>query len=229
MFTILIIEDDKAIREMLTMFLSSSNYNVEAAEDGKQGLDVLHKTTPDLLLLDWMLPDVAGVDLIPQIRKLSVHKELPILMLTARSEEADKIKGLNMGADDYMTKPVSLQELDARIRALIRRAQGLNQQQLLTQGSITLNPENNDVEINGKTINIGGMEYRLLHFFMKNPDRLYTRAQLLDNVWGQTVYVEERTVDVHIMRLRKILKSYRADSMLKTIRGMGYRFGCKDS
>ena len=229
MFTILIIEDDKAIREMLTMFLSSSNYKVETAEDGKQGLDVLHKTSPDLLLLDWMLPDMAGVDLIPQIREISVHKELPILMLTARAEEADKIKGLNMGADDYMTKPVSLQELDARIRALIRRAQGLNQQRLLTQGSIILNPENNDVEINGETIKIGGMEYRLLHFFMKNPDRLYTRTQLLDSVWGQTVYVEERTVDVHIMRLRKILKSYGADSMLKTIRGMGYRFGGKES
>ena len=229
MFTILIIEDDKAIREMLTMFLSSNNYKVETAEDGKQGLDVLHKTIPDLLLLDWMLPDMAGVDLIPQIRKISAHKELPILMLTARAEEADKIKGLNMGADDYMTKPVSLQELDARIRALIRRAQGLNQQRLLTQGSIILNPENNDVEINGETIKIGGREYRLLHFFMKNPDRLYTRTQLLDSVWGQTVFVEERTVDVHIMRLRKILKSYGADSMLKTIRGMGYRFGGKES
>jgi two-component system phosphate regulon response regulator PhoB len=227
MFTILIVEDDTAIRDMLAMFLSTNNYKVETAEDGKQGLDILHKTTPDLLLLDWMLPDMAGVDLIPQIRKLSVHKELPILMLTARAEEADKIKGLNMGADDYMTKPVSLQELDARIRALIRRAQGLNQQKLLIQGTITLDPENNDVEINGEKIKIGGMEYRLLHFFMKNPDRLYTRAQLLDSVWGQTVYVEERTVDVHIMRLRKILKSYSADFMLKTIRGMGYRFGSK--
>jgi two-component system phosphate regulon response regulator PhoB len=227
MFTILIVEDDTAIRDMLAMFLSTNNYKVETAEDGKQCLDILHKTTPDLLLLDWMLPDMAGVDLIPQIRKLSVHKELPILMLTARAEEADKIKGLNMGADDYMTKPVSLQELDARIRALIRRAQGLNQQKLLIQGTITLDPENNDVEINGEKIKIGGMEYRLLHFFMKNPDRLYTRAQLLDSVWGQTVYVEERTVDVHIMRLRKILKSYSADFMLKTIRGMGYRFGSK--
>ncbi len=224
MFTILVVEDDKAIRDMLTMFLSANNYTVEAAEDGKQALDFLYKATPDILLLDWMLPDMDGVDLIPQIRDLPVHKDLPILMLTAKAEETDKIKGLDVGADDYMTKPVSLKELDARIRALIRRAQGLNQQQLLTQGMITLDPDNNTVRINDETIKIGGMEYRLLHFLMKNPDRLYSRAQLLDSVWGQTVYVEERTVDVHIMRLRKILKSYGVNAMLKTIRGMGYRF-----
>jgi len=228
MFTILVVEDDKAIRDMLTMFLTSNNYEVEAAEDGKQALDYLHKSTPDLLLLDWMLPDTDGVDLIPRIRDLPVHKDLPVLMLTARAEEADKIKGLDVGADDYMTKPVSLQELDARIRALIRRSQGLNQQQLLTQGTITLDPDNNAVEINGEKIKIGGMEYRLLHFFMKNPERLYSRSQLLDSVWGQTVFVEERTVDVHIMRLRKILKNNGVDSMLKTIRGMGYRFGAKE-
>ena len=172
-----------------------------------------------------MLPDMDGIDLIPQIREVSALKDLPILMLTAKAEEADKIKGLKTGADDYMTKPVSLQELDARIHALIRRAQGLNEQQHLTQGSITLDPENTTVKINNKKIKIGGMEYKLLHFFMKHPDRLYSRAQLLDSVWGQTVYVEERTVDVHIMRLRKILKNDGVDEMLKTIRGMGYRFG----
>jgi len=228
MFNILIVEDDKSIREMLAMFLRSNNYKVVEAGDGKQALDYLHQSIPDLLLLDWMLPDMDGVDLIPQIRDLSIHKDLPILMLTAKAEEADKIKGLDVGADDYMTKPVSLRELDARIRALIRRSQGLNQQQLLVQGAVSLDPENNAVEINGEEIKIGGMEFRLLHFFMKNPERLYTRAQLLDSVWGQTVYVEERTVDVHIMRLRKILKKFDSESLLKTIRGMGYRFGTKE-
>jgi len=225
MFSILVVEDDKAIREMLTMFLSSNKYEVSTAVDGKQALDQLYQSVPDLLLLDWMLPDMDGIDLIPQIREVSALKELPILMLTAKAEEADKVTGLKTGADDYMTKPVSLQELDARIHALIRRAQGLNEQQHLTQGSITLDPENTTVKINNKKIKIGGMEYKLLHFFMKHPDRLYSRAQLLDSVWGQTVYVEERTVDVHIMRLRKILKGYGVDAMLKTVRGMGYRFG----
>lgn len=225
MFSILVVEDDKAIREMLAMFLNNKKYNVITAADGKQALEQLYQSVPDVLLLDWMLPDMDGIDLIPQIREVSALKDLPILMLTAKAEEADKVTGLKTGADDYMTKPVSLQELDARIHALIRRAQGLNRQQHLTQGSITLDPENTTVEINNKKIKIGGMEYKLLHFFMKHPDRLYSRAQLLDSVWGQTVYVEERTVDVHIMRLRKILKGYGVDAMLKTVRGMGYSFG----
>jgi len=224
MFTILVVEDDKDIREMLTLFLKSSQYSVKSIENGTLALEYLNKATPDLLLLDWMLPDINGVDLIPKIRKRPVHKKMPILMLTARAEESDKIKGLDIGADDYMTKPVSLKELDARIRALIRRAQGLDQQNLLSFGAITIDPENNAVRINDESIDINGMEYRLLHFFMKNPNHLYTRSQLLDNVWGQTVFVEERTVDVHIMRLRKILKKYNVDTMLKTIRGMGYRF-----
>jgi len=224
MFTILVVEDDHAIREMLITYLVSKSYEVIGAVDGKQALEQLQKISVDLLLLDWMLPDVDGVDLIPQIREMSVHKELPILMLTAKAEEADKIKGLDIGADDYMIKPVSLKELDARIRALIRRSQGLNKQQLLSRGDITFDLENKAVQIKGEVIKISGMEYRLLYFFMKNPDRLYSRAQLLDSVWGQTVFVEERTVDVHIMRLRKTLKAYGVDSMLKTIRGSGYRF-----
>lgn len=224
MFTVLLVEDDHAIREMLMTFLQSKGYHVLQTESGKQGLNILYNSAVDLLLLDWMLPDIDGVDLIPQIREIPVHKELPILMLTARAEETDKITGLDVGADDYMTKPVSLKELDARIRALIRRAQGLNHQQLLTRGFITVDPENKVVQIKGKAIKISDKEYRLLYFFMKNPDRLYSRTQLLDSVWGQTVFVEERTVDVHIMRLRKTLKDYGLASMLKTIRGSGYRF-----
>ena len=224
MYSILVVEDDPAIREMLTIYLQSRKYEVLEANNGKKSLEVLQQTTPDLILLDWMLPDTDGVKLIPQIRRMPVHKELPILMLTARAEESDKVKGLDIGADDYMTKPVSLKELDARVRALIRRSQGLTQQQLLTQGPIKINPENKTVDINGEVVKISGMEYRLLYFFMKNPARLYSRAQLLDSVWGQTVFVEERTVDVHIMRLRKILKKHKVDLALKTIRGSGYSF-----
>lgn len=228
MFKILIVEDDRAISEMLKMSLTANNYGVTIADDGKQALDHLSIFTPDLLLLDWMLPDTDGPSLIKQIRIIPVHEDLPILMLTARAEEEDKIKGLNTGADDYMTKPVSLQELNARIRALIRRSQGLNTEQKLTHGRISIDLQNKSVEIDSDSVKIGGMEFRLLLFFMKSPDRLYSRAQLLDSVWGQTVYVEERTVDVHIMRLRKILKAYQLDSKLETVRGNGYRFLVKD-
>ncbi len=224
MYTLLLIEDDHAIRQMLKMFLESKNYRIFEAEDGKQALVQLNQTTFDLVVLDWMLPDTDGIQLMRQIRDMPVHKELPILMLTARAEESDKITGLDKGADDYMTKPVSLKELDARIRALIRRTQGLNQEQCLELAGIRLNPENADVFIQEKAVKIGGMEYKLLYFFMRHPNRLYSRAQLLDRVWGQTVFVEERTVDVHIMRLRKILKKHALHNMLQTVRGTGYRF-----
>jgi len=224
MYTLLLVEDDHAIREMLKMFLMTKKYTVLEAENGATALQHLNQTNPDLLVLDWMLPDTDGLQLMQKIRETSVHKDLPILMLTARAEETDKIKGLDKGADDYMTKPVSLKELDARIRALIRRAQGLNQQKLLSLGNILLDPENKEVKIHGELIKISTMEYKLLYFFMKNPDRLYSRKQLLDSVWGQTAFIEKRTVDVHIMRLRKTLKEHQIDKMLETVRGMGYRF-----
>jgi len=229
MYTLLLIEDDHAIRVMLNMFLTKKAYAVLEARDGKQALSILNESTPDLIVLDWMLPDTDGLKLMAKIRQMTVHKERPIIMLTARAEEADKIKGLKTGADDYMTKPVSLEELDARIHALIRRSQGLNPHQMLTFGEITLNPQDHSVTINHENIKIAGMEYRLLYFFMKHPDRLYSRAQLLDHVWGQTTFIEERTVDVHIMRLRKILKKHQLDGLLKTIRGLGYRFSNADS
>jgi len=224
MFTILIVEDDYAIRDMLGMFLTSKKYEVKMAEDGKQALEALAEMTPDVMLLDWMLPDTDGPTLLKSIRNNPIHQKLAVLMLTARAEEVDKIKGLDVGADDYMTKPVSLQELDARIRALIRRAQGLNEQNLIQQGDITVDPENQTLTIDGEPVKIGITEFRLLHFFMINPNRLYTRAQLLDSVWGQSTFIEERTVDTHVMRLRKTLKPFGVDSMLETIRGMGYRF-----
>lgn len=224
MFTILIVEDDYAIRDMLEMFLISKKYAVSVVENGKQALEALSEMTPDVMLLDWMLPDTDGPTLLKDIRNSPIHRKLAVLMLTARAEETDKIKGLDVGADDYMTKPVSLQELDARIRALIRRTQGLNEKNLIEHGAITIDPENQTLAINGEAVKVGITEFRLLHFFMVNPNRLYSRAQLLDSVWGQSTFIEERTVDTHIMRLRKILKPFSVDTMLETIRGVGYRF-----
>jgi len=224
MFYVLLIEDDPAIREMLHRFLLSKNYKIKIAESGEVAFDILADKNPDLVLLDWMLPDISGPDIIKKIRNNDVQQDIPILMLTARAEEADKIKGLDVGADDYMTKPVSLKELDARIKALIRRSQGLNVDTTITRGSIVIDLENNSLIVDNAPVEIGQTEFRLLYYFMRKPDRVHSRSQLLDQVWGQSTFIDERTVDVHILRLRKILKPLKLDKMLKTVRGVGYRF-----
>ncbi len=186
--------------------------------------EVLADKNPDLIVLDWMLPDISGPKIIRQIRNNKIQKDIPILMLTARAEEVDKIKGLDVGADDYMTKPVSLKELDARIKALIRRSQGLSVDTTITRGLMVIDLENNTLLINNENVSIGQTEFRLLHYFMRKPERIHSRSQLLDQVWGQSTFIDERTVDVHILRLRKILKPFGLDKMLKTVRGAGYRF-----
>ncbi len=224
MYSILIIEDDQAIREMLQSFLLSKNFEVTGAKDGEQALQKLYLAAPDLILLDWMLPDTNGPALIKAIRKHQALQDIPIIMLTAKAEETDKVKGLNVGADDYMTKPVSLQELNARINALIRRVHGLNENNVIQKGGITLDPDSYIVTIQGQEINIPQTEYRLLHFLMKNSGRLYSRSQLLDRVWGQNTFIEERTVDVHVLRLRKLLKPYGIENVIQTVRGAGYKF-----
>ncbi len=224
MFTILVVEDDQAIREMLLRFLEGKNYIVKEAGDGGEALEILGGLNPDLILLDWMLPDFSGPELLRHVRNNIVQKDIPVMMLTARAEEADKIKGLDSGADDYMTKPVSLQELHARIRALIRRSQGLNPEKILKKGDISLDPENHELKIKGSKVKIGQIEFRLLHYLMRTPGRLHTRSHLLDQVWGQGTYIYERTVDVHILRLRKLLKPHGVDKMVQTVRGAGYRF-----
>jgi len=224
MFEVLLVEDDPAIREMLQTFLLSKNYKVKVAESGGVSFEILADKNPDLILLDWMLPDTSGPEIIKKIRNNKIQKDIPILMLTARAEEADKIKGLDSGADDYMTKPVSLKELDARIKALIRRSQGLSVDTTITRGAIVIDLENNTLLINNEIVSIGQTEFRLLHYFMRKPERIHSRSQLLDQVWGQSTFIDERTVDVHILRLRKILKPFGLDKMLKTVRGAGYRF-----
>lgn len=223
MLTLLLVEDDDAIREMLNLFLTGKNYAVKQAADGEQALDALATSSPDLILLDWMLPDLSGPQLIRKIRNDSVLREIPILMLTAKAEEENKIQGLETGADDYMTKPVSLKELHARIRALVRRAQNLDNNNVITYGPLSLDPENNLFKVDGTVVKIGQTEFRLISYFMQKSDRLHSRSQLLDQVWGQATGIEERTVDVHILRLRKLLKPFGVDSMIQTVRGAGYR------
>lgn len=224
MFTILIVEDDKAIMQMLNAFLQTKQYNILKSNTGSQAISLLGDNTVDLVLLDWMLPDVDGTQLIGKIRKFEGFQYLPIMMLTAKSSEEDKVKGFDMGADDYMTKPVLLKELDARIRSLLRRSQGLTTSDELIIDNIIINPVQQLLTIGGEAITIGSTEFRLLHFLMKHKNRVFNRSQLLDEVWGRFVAIDERTVDVHILRLRKILKPCEADKYIQTVRNMGYRF-----
>lgn len=224
MFEVLLVEDDHAIREMLQGFLQTKNYKVKAAESGEVAFELLAEKLPDLIVLDWMLPDKSGPDIIREIRKNDIQKDIPILMLTARAEEMDKVKGLDVGADDYMTKPVSLKELNARIKALIRRSQGLSVDKTISRGPLVINLENHTLLVNNVNVDIRQAEFRLLHYFMRKPERIHSRMQLLDQVWGQSTFIDERTVDVHILRLRKVLKPFDVDGMLKTVRGVGYLF-----
>ena len=221
---VLLVEDEAPIREMMRFALSKEGYDILEAEDVRSARAQIADHRPDLLIVDWMLPDQSGIELVRGLRRDAVSRDLPVLMLTARGKEDDKVKGLDAGADDYMTKPVSVRELLARINALLRRSRGHDETGMITVDPLTLDPAGHRLLVNGEAVHIGRTEFRLLHFFMTHPDRVYSRAQLLDFVWGQNVYVEERTVDVHILRLRKLLKPFAADRMLQTVRGAGYRF-----
>jgi two-component system phosphate regulon response regulator PhoB len=223
---ILIIEDEAAIREMLGYALMKDGYSFLEAADVEQARPIMLHDKPDLILMDWMLPGMNGVDYARRVRSSPETRDIPIIMLTARGEEADKIRGLDTGADDYITKPFSTRELLARIRALLRRASTTDKDQKLvvSMGDLALDPETFRVTANNETIDISPTEFRLLHFFITHPERVYSRAQLLDQVWGQNVYVEERTVDVHIRRLRKTLGPYGFDKYIQTVRSVGYRF-----
>ncbi len=221
---LLLIEDDPAICEMLHTFLSTQGFDVSTAATGQDGLNQLYDKKPDCLLLDWMLPDTSGVRLIKKIRAQDALADLPVLMLTAKAQEEDKVTGLEAGVDDYLTKPVPLKELLARIRALLRRAQRLDPDNRIRIGCLHLSPETRTVFADTHALPITGKEFDLLRFFMQKPDRVFSRSQLLDHVWGASAWIEERTVDVHIMRLRKILKQYQLDTALETVRGAGYRF-----
>jgi two-component system phosphate regulon response regulator PhoB len=225
---ILVIEDEVAIRELVEFALRGEGYDVVSAEDGRQASQRLDDGLPDLMLVDWMLPGTSGLELVRGFRRQISTRKIPIIMLTARSDETDKIDGLDSGADDYITKPFSTRELLSRIKALLRRAEAFDDSgEVLQAGDITLDPASHELTICGNSVTPGPTEYRLLRFLMQHPNRVYTRSQLLDYVWGEDVYIEERTVDVHILRLRKLLKEFKVDHMLQTVRGAGYRFSVR--
>jgi len=221
---ILLIEDEAAIREMTAMALERAGYQVSEAADAYQAEQVLSDGVPDLILLDWMLPGSSGIELARRFRRDEYTREVPIIMLTARSEEDDRIRGLESGADDYVTKPFSPRELIARIKAVMRRSSPEQDEGMLDAKGLVLDTKSHRVSANGKALDMGPTEFRLLQFFMAHPERVYSRAQLLDMVWSRGSFVEERTVDVHIRRLRKALAVENFDNFIQTVRGAGYRF-----
>ena len=225
---ILMVEDEPAIREMVRFSLGRAGIGVREAEDVKAAQAALADRLPDLLLLDWMLPGMSGLDFARRLKRDELTRHLPIIMLTARGDENDKVGGLDAGVDDYVVKPFSPRELVARIRAVLRRAQPEEGGAPLKVAALELDPASHRVSLEGRPLDMGPTEFRLLHHFMAHPDRVYSRAQLLDRVWGQNAFVEERTVDVHILRLRKVLKPYGYDRMVQTVRGAGYRFSTQE-
>jgi len=222
---ILLIEDEAPIREMTRFILTQKDYEVVEADDFKSGIEASNQEPyAHLILLDWMLPGGSGIDLIKQLKKNEFTGQIPVIMLTAKGENEDKVLALEVGADDYITKPFSPTELLARIKAVLRRTNPRNNEECLDIGDLTLDPVSHRVYIQGKVINMGPTEYNLLHFFITHQERVYSREQLLNHVWGTNVYVEDRTVDVHIRRLRKALHPSGHDEMIQTVRGAGYRF-----
>ena len=221
--SILIVEDEQDIRELLEFTFLRDGYDVIAAETAEIALQKIDIKLPDMIVVDWMLPGMDGIDLAKRLRRGELTADLPIVMLTARGEEADKLKSFAGGIDDYITKPFSPRELLARVKALLRRSGG-PKNNLIEASGICLDLNSYRITINGNEIQISPTEYKLLEVLMRNPDRAFERSQLLDRVWGRQVFVEERTVDVHMLRLRKILKPHGLDATLQTVRGIGYRF-----
>jgi two-component system phosphate regulon response regulator PhoB len=221
---ILVVEDEDAIREMLGMILEQAEFSVQAAPDTQQAQALMAGNAPDLILLDWMLPGLSGVEWARRLKKDKNYGDIPIIMVTARGEEEDKIRGLDVGADDYVSKPFSPRELVARIKAVLRRSGKLGRSGRIELGGITLHTEEHRVTIGDHQVVLSPTEYRLLEFFLTHPDKVYSRSQLLDQVWGRSSFIEERTVDVHIRRLRKILADHAREEMVQTVRGFGYRF-----
>jgi two-component system phosphate regulon response regulator PhoB len=218
--TILIVEDEPSIVELVTFTLKEAGWNAVAVHSAADGWEFIQRRTPQMILLDWMLPDQTGLRLLSRIRADRQLNELPVIMLTAKSMEEDKIAGLNQGADDYITKPFSPRELTARIKALLRRKSPEHAQSAMSAGEVTLDPVSCSVSIKGQPIDIGHAEFKLLKFLLAHPERVFSRSQLLDKVWGDHVVIEERTVDVHVLRLRKALKE--AEHLIKTVRSVGY-------
>ena len=224
---ILIVEDEAPIREMLSFVMEQHGYQAVEAKDYDSGLAKIAEPYPDMVLLDWMLPGGSGIQLAKKIKSDDFTRNIPIIMLTARGEEEDKVRGLEVGADDYITKPFSPKELMARMRAVFRRVAPTVLDEPLEIEGLKLDPVSHRISTQESSIDMGPTEFKLLHFFMTHPERVYSRAQLLDQVWGTNVYVEDRTVDVHIRRLRKALHEHGYDRLIQTVRGVGYRFSSR--
>ncbi len=220
---VLIVEDEREIREMVALALERAGFKVIEAGSAEEAVERLEGLSPDVVVIDWMLPGSTGIELVRRIRHDEHTAQLPILMLTARGEETDKLRSFEVGVDDYVTKPFSPRELIARIKALLRRT-GAPEDGILRVGDVQLDTQSHRLSIAGASVHIGPTEFRLLEFLMRNAERAFDRSQLLDRVWGRSVYVEERTVDVHILRLRKILAPHSKAQMVQTVRGVGYRF-----
>jgi two-component system phosphate regulon response regulator PhoB len=224
---ILVVEDERPIREMIAFGLRRAGFEVREAMDARSGRAEVANQRPDLLLVDWMLPDISGLEFTRALKRDRETSELPVIMLTARAEEGDKVAGLEGGADDYITKPFSPRELLARINAVLRRASPAEGTERIEVEGLVLDQSSQRVSSGERTVALGPTEYRMLAFFMTHPERVYTREQLLDRVWGGNVYVEERTIDVHIRRLRKALEESGHDRLIQTVRGSGYRFSAR--
>lgn len=224
---ILVVEDEAPIREMVCFVLEQNGYQPIEADDYDAAIARLVEPFPDLVLLDWMIPGGSGIQVIKHMKRDSQLREIPVMMLTARGEEEDRVKGLETGADDYLTKPFSPKELVARVKAILRRISPMAADELIAMNGLTLDPASHRVTSNENPLEMGPTEFKLLHFFMTHPERVYSREQLLNYVWGENVYVEDRTVDVHIRRLRKALEADGHDKMIQTVRGTGYRFSVR--
>ena len=221
---ILVVEDEPAIQELLTLNLTQAGHNALRALSVEQAQLLMRETLPDLIILDWMLPGMSGIEFARKLKGDELTKAIPIIMLTARGEEADKVRGLEVGADDYVIKPFSPRELNARIKAVLRRRAPQMTDDPIEVGGLRLDPTTHRVSGNGASLDLGPTEFRLLHYLMSNPERVHSRSQVLDRVWGDRVFVEDRTVDVHIRRLRRALTETGHDQLIQTVRGVGYRF-----
>jgi len=224
---ILVVEDEPAIQELLALNITQAGHNAIRALSAESAQSLMRETTPDLVLLDWMLPGMNGLEFARKLKSDSLTKDIPIIMLTARGEEYDKVRGLEVGADDYVTKPFSPRELNARIKAVLRRRAPQMTDDPIELNGLRLDPTTHRVTGNQIPIDLGPTEFRLLHFFMTNAERVHTRSQLLDKVWGDRVFVEDRTVDVHIRRLRNALSASGHEDLIQTVRGAGYRFSAQ--
>lgn len=224
---ILVVEDEAPIREMLCFVLEQNGYQAIEAEDYDSALEKMSEPYPELILMDWMLPGGSGINLIKHLKRDELTRQIPVVMLTARGEEEDKVRGLEVGADDYITKPFSPKELMARLKAVMRRASPTALDDIIDVQGLKLDPVSHRVTSADEPLDMGPTEFKMLHFFMTHQERVYSREQLLNNVWGTNVYVEDRTVDVHIRRLRKALENDGHDKMIQTVRGAGYRFSTR--